>query len=170
MTNPIYSLQQVTKAYNGRIVLNVESLQVQSGETLALVGPSGAGKSTLLRQLAFLESVSSGELQFHGRAVNSQWPDLTTRRRVTMVFQRPQLLRRTVHENVAYGLSLRGQKKEAEVTAVLAQLGLSSLVNEKAKTLSGGEMQRVALARALVLEPEVLILDEPTANLGSLQH
>ncbi len=161
----IYALEQATKTYNGRTVLNITSLQIKRGEILALVGPSGAGKSTLLRQLAFLEPISTGKLHFAGQLVNNQWPDLGTRRRVTMVFQRPQLLRRSVRENVAYGLQLRGQKKEAMVTAVLDQLGLLPLAAAKAKNLSGGEMQRVALARTLVLKPDVLLLDEPTANL-----
>lgn len=161
----IYSLSHVTQKYNGRIVLDVDTLQVHRGEVLALVGPSGAGKSTLLRQLAFLELPSSGELLFNGQKVTAQWPDLDTRRQVTMVFQRPQLLQRNVHDNVAYGLNLRGIQKNGEITAVLDKLGLLSLATAKATTLSGGEMQRVALARALVLEPEVLFLDEPTANL-----
>ena len=162
---PIYTLNDVTKTYNGRTVLNIESLQIYHGEILALVGPSGAGKSTLLRQMAFLEQVSSGEIRFNGKPVSNQWPDLGARRKATMVFQRPQLLRRSVRENVAYGLNLRGQKKDAEITAVLDHLGLSALATVKAKNLSGGEMQRVALARALVLQPDVLFLDEPTANL-----
>ena len=165
LSEVVYSLAGVTKEYNGRTVLNLESLQVRAGEALAIVGPSGAGKSTLLRLLAFLERPSAGELAFYGRPVNDQWPDLAARRRVTMVFQRPQLLRRSVRENVAYGLGVRGARENGQVTAVLDQLGLSGVAAANARTLSGGEAQRVALARALVLRPAVLLLDEPTANL-----
>lgn len=161
----IYSLSRITQVYNGRTVLDVETLQLHRGEILALVGPSGAGKSTLLRQLAFLEPPAAGEMVFNGRIVDAQWPDLQARRRVTMVFQQPHLLRRSVHDNVDYGLKLRNGKNRDGVTAVIEQLGLSPLINARATKLSGGEKQRVALARALVLEPDVLLLDEPTANL-----
>lgn len=165
-SSPIYSLEQVTKTYDGRTVLNITSLQIQPGEVLAIVGPSGAGKSTLLRLLTFLERPSSGTLKYQNQVVNSQWPDLAGRRQVTLVFQRPHLLHRSVVANVAYGLKLRGQKQtDGQITAVLNQVGLSELAGAKAQTLSGGEMQRVALARALILKPQVLLLDEPTANL-----
>ncbi len=165
LSSVVYSLAGVTKRYNGRTVLNLDTLEVRAGEVLAIVGPSGAGKSTLLRLLAFLERPSAGELAFNGRPVTDQWPDLAARRRVTMVFQRPQLLRRSVRENVAYGLGVRGVRENGQVTAVLDQLGLSGVAGTNAHTLSGGEAQRVALARALVLRPDVLLLDEPTANL-----
>jgi tungstate transport system ATP-binding protein len=162
----MYTLAQVQQVYNGRTVLNIDQLAVQSGEILALVGPSGAGKSTLLRLLAFLERPSAGTLTYQNKPVNDGWPDLTRRRQVTMVFQRPILLRRSVMENVAYGLTLRGQDDwQADVQKTLLQLGLQELAEASADTLSGGEMQRVALARALVLRPNVLLLDEPTANL-----
>lgn len=165
-TSPIYSLEQVTKRYNGRTVLNIASLQIRPGEVCAIVGPSGAGKSTLLRLLTFLERPSSGTLKYQNQLVNNQWPDLAARRQVTLVFQRPQLLHRSVAANVAYGLKLRGNKKTDElITAVLKQVGLLELAGANAHTLSGGEMQRVALARALILKPQVLLLDEPTANL-----
>ena len=162
----VYSLRGVTQRYGTREVLSIEQLAVRRGEILALVGPSGAGKSTLLRLLGFLESPAGGDLTYAGQVVDADWPDLATRRRVTMVFQRPHLLRRSVAENVAYGLHLRGNGQAgALVGQLLADVGLSELANAPAGTLSGGEMQRVALARALVLQPEVLLLDEPTANL-----
>lgn len=162
----LYDLRGAQKTYNGRTVLDVAALSIQRGEVLALVGPSGAGKSTLLRLLAFLERPTAGDLTFEGRLCDAEWPDLAHRRQVTMVFQHPQLLRRSVYKNIAYGLDLRRQKVDPEqVNAVIEQMGLQALSAAAANTLSGGEAQRVALARALVLKPDVLLLDEPTANL-----
>jgi len=167
LKHPLYLLQKVTKAYNGRMVLDIDELQIQHGEVLGLVGPSGAGKSTLLRLLNFLERQTSGRLTFHDQTLqNGTEMPLEMRRRVTTVFQRPMLLNRTVWENVAYGLQLRGQRDTRElIQATLEQVGLADLAQQRARTLSGGEAQRVVLARAMVLKPEVLLLDEPTANL-----
>lgn len=167
MNEPLYELDGVTKQYDGRRVLSIDALQVRRGEVLALVGPSGAGKSTLLRLMNFLEPPTEGRVRFHGACFG---PDcampLELRRRVTTVFQRPILLNRSVEANVAYGLRIRGRRDVADtVEGALEQVGLSHLARAKARTLSGGEAQRVALARAMVLEPDVLLLDEPTANL-----
>jgi tungstate transport system ATP-binding protein len=162
---PIYRLHQLQQQYAGRRVLDVEQLDIARGETLALIGPSGAGKSTLLRLLNFLERPSGGALFFDGQEVTERLP-LAKRRRVTAVFQRPALLRRSVAANVAYGLRLRGQRPAAgELDGWLERLGLASLARQSAPRLSAGEAQRVALARALILRPDVLLLDEPTANL-----
>jgi tungstate transport system ATP-binding protein len=160
----IYQLESLRKAYGERVVLEIPALQVQEGEVLALVGPSGAGKSTLLRLLNFLEPPTSGIIRFSNQAISSAAP-LAIRRQVTTVFQRPVLRRGSVRSNVAYGLGLRGMPDDGRVTAMLEEVGLAGFALQAAQTLSGGEMQRVALARALVLEPRVLLLDEPTANL-----
>ena len=161
----IYRLHDLQQTYHGRRVLDVDRLSIGRGEALALVGPSGAGKSTLLRMLNFLERPSGGTLAFDGQPAPDGLP-LTQRRRVTAVFQRPALLRRSVAANVGYGLRLRGQKLPPEETAAwLDRLGLAHLARQSALKLSAGEAQRVALARALVLRPDVLLLDEPTANL-----
>ena len=166
VTAPLYRLADLKKIYKDRTVLDVQELEIQRGEVLGLVGPSGAGKSTLLRLLAFLESPSIGQLYFHDRLCNGGWPQLTERRKVTMLFQDPHLLRRTVYDNVEYGLKLRGNKNGNHlVNDMIRQLGLSELSAAQARTLSGGEAQRVALARSLVLQPQVLLLDEPTSNL-----
>ncbi len=164
---PIYRVEGVTQRYHKRVVLHIPALEVQRGEILALVGPSGAGKSTLLRLLNFLEAPTTGYIHFQGYSVNGNGPvPLALRRQVTTVFQRPVLLSTTVLNNVAYGLQLRGTAHARRIAAAtLEQVGLAHLMDKPARTLSGGEMQRVALARAMVIEPEVLLLDEPTANL-----
>jgi tungstate transport system ATP-binding protein len=165
--SPIYRLSGVQQRYGERLVLDVPLLEIWCGEVLAVVGPSGAGKSTLLRLLNFLEPPCSGTITFqaHTFADPTKLP-LELRRRAATVFQRPALLSASVLANVAYGLKLRGEHDAyPRARAALAQLGLAHLANTPARTLSGGEMQRVALARALVIEPAVLLLDEPTANL-----
>lgn len=167
MTDYIYRLQNVSKSYNGRCVLQVDHLQIARGEIFALVGPSGAGKSTLLRLLNFLEPPTEGRIRFLDVEFDATKPvPLEYRRKVTTVFQRPVLLNRTVRANIMYGLQLRNLRNvDHLVEDALEQVGLSHVAKQRAKTLSGGEAQRVALARALVLQPEVLLLDEPTANL-----
>jgi tungstate transport system ATP-binding protein len=162
----LYTLTGVAKSYAGRRVLNVDTLDIRRGEILAVVGPSGAGKSTLLRLLNFLEFADGGTLTYQGHMVESGAVPLDLRREVTTVFQRPALLSTTVWRNVEYGLRLRGQRRErADFQDVLERLGLASFAQTHTRTLSGGEAQRVALARAIVLQPTVLLLDEPTANL-----
>ena len=161
----LYELDNVQQWYNGRRVLNVEKMTITQGEILALVGPSGAGKSTLLRLLNFLELPADGRLTFDQTPVSKDAP-LTLRRRVTTVFQHPVLLKRSVLANLRYGMELRGEKlPENVLTHWLERLGLTNLANQFALKLSGGEAQRVALARALLIRPDVLLLDEPTANL-----
>jgi len=161
---PAYELRDVRKDYGARTVVEVGQLDVEPGEVLAVLGPSGAGKSTLLRMLNFLEPLSSGSIAFEGCKVEVPCP-LPLRRRMTMVFQRPILLRRTLRQNVAYGLALRGVHSDETINPLLERLELKGLEQVPSRSLSGGEMQRVALARALVLRPQVLLLDEPTANL-----
>jgi len=167
MSEFIYRLHNVTKKYEGRRVLQVDHLKIHRGEVFALVGPSGAGKSTLLRLLNFLEPPASGRIRFLDIEFSADQPmPLAYRRRVTAVSQRPILLNRNVWANVNYGLQLRGQPNSARrIEMALEQVGLTALARQRARTLSGGEAQRVALARAMVLQPDVLLLDEPTANL-----
>ena len=164
---PQYELAGLRHSYatpEPHVVLDIEALQIAAGEIQAIVGPSGAGKSTLLRLLNFLERPSAGRLLFEGQPVPAE-PPLALLRRVTTVFQRPIMLNRTVRENVAYGLRLRGLAPNLQVDVALAEVHLERLAARPAHRLSGGEAQRTALARALVLQPDVLLLDEPTANL-----
>jgi tungstate transport system ATP-binding protein len=160
-----YRLESVRHRYADRVVLDIDRLDVRRGETLAVIGPSGSGKSTLLRLLQFLERPSSGRLWFDGREVDSE-PPVEVRRRVTTVFQRPIVLSRSVRANLAYGLRVRGvAARPGEIDHLLDGLGLTPFAHARARTLSGGEIQRVSFARALAFDPEVLLLDEPTANL-----
>ncbi len=167
MNDELYRLKNITKAYGERHVLQIDALTIERGEILALVGPSGAGKSTLLRLLNFLEVPTHGRIRFQNAEFSASQPmPLSLRRRVTTVFQRPFLLNRSVSANVRYGLRLRGRRDHTHaVEQALEQVGLANLARQPARTLSGGEAQRVALARALVIRPDVLLLDEPTANL-----
>jgi tungstate transport system ATP-binding protein len=161
----LYRLESIQHRYGERVVLDIDRLDVRRGETLAVIGPSGSGKSTLLRLLQFLERPTEGRLWFDSVAVDAE-PPVDVRRRVTTVFQRPQVLSRSVHANLTYGLSVRGMPAHpAEIDRLLAALGLAHLAHAAAHTLSGGEVQRVAFGRALTFNPDVLLLDEPTANL-----
>ncbi len=165
--SPVYRMTGLVQEYGTRRVLDIHSLEVETGQFMVLVGPSGSGKSTLLRLLAFLEKPIAGELFYNGRLVNdSSGLPIEIRRQVTLVFQNPYLFSHSVWENVAYGLKLRGESgKDLLVQEMLERVGLTGLKNQSARTLSGGEAQRVALARALIVRPSVLLLDEPTANL-----
>lgn len=150
----------------GAFALHVENLEVRRGEVCALLGPTGAGKSTLLRLLTGLENADGGRLLLENGSLGFRQRTLADRRRLTLVFQRPLLLSGTVRYNVEYGLRLRRHAKSADkVNAVLDRLGLARFAGQNAHTLSGGQTQLVALARALVIEPEILLLDEPTAHL-----
>jgi tungstate transport system ATP-binding protein len=162
----VYQLQDLEKSYAGSPVVRVERLEVLAGEVLCLVGPTGAGKSTLLRLLAGLEPPTGGSLLFGDRPLDGRALPLDVQRRITMLFQRPLLLTGTVQANVEYGLRLRGVgQPSARAQVVLTRLGLTALAPRHCQTLSGGQTQLVALARALAIEPDVLLLDEPTAHL-----
>ena len=168
MSEPLYTLTDVQHTYGTRTVLHIPSLTIDQGEIFTLVGPSGAGKSTLLRLLALLEPPTCGQVNLclNGRRVEYGTASTADRRQLAMVFQRPALLSRSVRANVAYGLRVRGKRDgRGQVDAVLERVSLAHLARARPRTLSGGEAQRVAVARALILEPRVLLLDEPTANL-----
>ncbi len=163
----VVTLTGVRVAYDGRTVLDVPALAVHEGETLAVIGPNGAGKSTLLRVLGAVEAPTAGEVRFRGARVTPR-DGLAVRRRMASVFQEPLLTDATVFDNVALGLAFRGVGRAAgagRVARWLDRFGIAHLAARRSRTLSGGEAQRTALARALVLEPEVLLLDEPFSSL-----
>jgi tungstate transport system ATP-binding protein len=165
----VIEARNIRKSYGNLQVLHDVDLSVREGEVLGLIGPSGSGKSTLLRILDLIEPPSGGELSIFG--VNtveeySRWLDL--RRRMGMLFQRPIVFNASVYDNVAMGLRYRGTPRaeiDRRVKEALEAVGLSRYIRSRATDLSGGEQQRVALSRVLVTDPEILILDEPTANL-----
>ena len=165
----LYTLiKGVSQAYNGRAVLNIDYLAIPRRSIIGLTGPNGSGKSTLLRILAFLEDPMRGEVIFEGKPCSSRHNGI--RRKVTLLPQEPYLLKRSVHANVAYGLKVRGRRNTTDqVAQALKVVGLSParFGQRSGHELSGGEAQRVALAARLVLRPEVLLLDEPTANLDA---
>jgi len=164
--NPILRLEDIEHRYRERVVLRVPELEIVPGEIFAVVGPSGAGKSTLLRLMNFLEKPSQGRVIHHGRAWTPSTLPIALRRQMTTVFQQPYLLNASVARNVSYGLRVRGLRNGRQDTKLaLEEVRLAHLAEQPAATLSGGEAQRVSLARALVLNPELLFLDEPTANL-----
>ncbi len=166
------SLLETVKLYqrfNERDILNNINLKVDKGEVFALIGPTGAGKTTLLRLLNMLDLPASGKIYFDGiDTAESAGKRLEIRRRMSFVLQKPVVFNMSVYDNVATGLRWRRLEKSAvkeKTKAILDMVGLSDYKNRNARTLSGGEVQRVAVARAVVSEPEVLLLDEPSANL-----
>lgn len=168
--NPLFALKNLSFHYNSRPVLSGINWELKAGEHCALLGPNGTGKTTLLRLLNFLLRPTGGSLLFRGQEVNRLGNGELRgfRREMAFVFQSPVLFAGTVRQNIEYGLTLRGyppRERDEKVEQMLEHAGLSSLAPAKAATLSGGEAQRVALARALVLEPQILLLDEPTTNL-----
>jgi tungstate transport system ATP-binding protein len=161
---PIFDLVEIRHRYGARTVLTIPRLSIFRGETLGIIGPSGAGKSTLLRLLQGLERPAEGAIHVDGSPMPHPVP-LLFARRITTVFQRPLMLDRTVRDNVLFGLRVRGRKDRSPAEPLMERLGLAHLANTQARRLSGGEVQRVALARAMAIEPDVLLLDEPAANL-----
>jgi len=156
-------LIRVVHRYDGRVVLDLERFQVPPGAAIAIVGPNGSGKSTLLRLLALLERPTQGEVRLDGAVVTGS----AARRRVTLVEQRPVLFHGTVRENLEFGLQVRGTRRAAMnsvIDRVAGTFGITTLLGRRRHELSDGEVQRVAVARALAVEPDVLLLDEPTSS------
>ena len=162
------AVENITKRFGALAAVNGVSLAIEEGEMFTLLGPSGCGKTTLLRLLAGFYAPDAGEIRFGDRVVNEVPPH---ERGIGMVFQNYALWpHMTVSENVAYGLKLRkvtAADASRRVGEVLDKVGLAGLGERYPGQLSGGQQQRVALARALVLNPQMLLLDEPLSNLDA---
>jgi tungstate transport system ATP-binding protein len=167
----LYELQDVIRAHKERQILNLPALEIESGRIYSLVGPNGAGKTTLLNLLAFLDRPTVGKICFYNeQVIYNKQALLSLRRRVVLVDQYPILFTRPVWRNVEYGLKIRGiphQERNDRVREVLSLVGMEDFYEAEAATLSGGETKRVALAMALAVRPEVLLCDEPSANVDA---
>ncbi|HSC14137.1 MAG TPA: phosphate ABC transporter ATP-binding protein [Gammaproteobacteria bacterium] len=155
-------LEDVSFVAGGRAIIDRVSCELAAGPRTVILGPNGSGKSVLMRLCHGLLTPTSGRIVWRGNV------DRGRPRAQAMVFQRPVMLRRSALANVTYGLTLAGvprAESERRARDVLAAVGLDNVEGRPARVLSGGEQQRLALARAWALEPEVLFLDEPTANL-----
>ncbi|MEH0019815.1 MAG: ABC transporter ATP-binding protein [Desulfobacter sp.] len=169
MSTPLYQAHRVRHFYGDKNVLDIEDLTIPAGSIVGLSGPNGSGKTTLLKLLAFAMKPTQGEIRFNGRAEVPLSPRV--RSRVTLLTQKPYLLKRSVFDNVAYGLHIRKDTNglEQRVARALDSVGLdfSQFHQRSWHELSGGEAQRVAMAARLILTPEALLLDEPVASVDS---
>ena len=160
-------VSHITKSYGGKMILKDCSYTFDKTGTYVLMGPNGSGKSTLLRICALLEKQDSGEIAY--RDANTPLDqNISLKRRITLVLPRTGVFNTTVYKNIAYGLKIRGlhdTEIHRKVNKALAFVGLGPKADQHGRTLSSGETQRLGIARAMVLEPEVLFLDEPTASI-----
>jgi len=162
-----YKINSISYQNSKHFSLVIDNLNIYAGEILGIGGPNGSGKTTLLKILAFLQPPNNGQIELFGEKVD--FLNLAPlRKQATMLFQTPLLLKRTVFENVAYGLRIRKNNKDLkkEVFSMLNLLGLppAKFALRKTSELSSGEAKRVSLAARLILKPKVLLLDEPTEN------
>lgn len=157
-------LENISKSYRSIRAVNSVSINFLGGSLITLVGVNGAGKSSLMRMIAGLDKPDQGKILFNNELIE----DGNLRKIATLVFQKTAMFSMTVYDNLAYGLRFRERPEKEikeKVTAALEVVKLREFEKRKAKKTSGGEQQRLALARAFVLEPKILLLDEPTANL-----
>jgi tungstate transport system ATP-binding protein len=162
--NKYLELSNIQKKFGNIDTLNKVSIEIEKGKITTLVGTSGAGKTTVLRIISGLDHPDNGQVKFEGRIMKPK----ELRSITSMVFQKTAMFNTTVYNNLAFGLKVRGFEKndiDRKIKEILSKVGMEEFVKRKAKKLSGGEQQRISLARALIIEPKILLLDEPTANL-----
>ena len=168
----LIEIVDLAQKHGERDTLKNINIRVDQSETFALIGPTGAGKTTLLRLIDLLDLPTSGRIYLDGTDITEPGRvRLEARRRMAFVLQKPVVFNTSVYGNIAYGLKWRGIEENSihqKVNSILEMVNLSSYKNRNARTLSGGEAQRVAIARAIAIEPEILLLDEPTANLDPI--
>ena len=168
----LFDITRLTKSYRDRTILDIDRLSLEKGAIYGLQGPNGAGKTTFLNILALLETPTTGIVSYKSRPVQYSEPYLQRlRKEVVLVDQLPLLFTTTVFKNLEFGLKIRGIEKEERKRRIfkgLDMVGMGDFVHAPAHQLSGGETQRVALAARLVLKPEILLLDEPTANVDAV--
>ena len=166
---PVASLQKVTKYFGSTLVINDLSLSFNEGQLTCLLGSSGSGKTTILRLLAGLESADSGKIHINGKLASEDNKILLppAKRGIGFIFQDLALWpHMTVYENIAFGLKVnKVAKAEEKIANILDFLGIQGHQNKYPSQLSGGQQQLVAIARSLVLNPKLLLMDEPLANL-----
>ncbi len=159
-THPLYQIKNLKYRYGEHFELNMPELTIEQGASVGFAGSNGSGKSTLLRLLAFIEMPDAGDIRFNGAEMSKN--NGGSKRDVTMLLQEPYLLKRSVFENVAFGLKIRDDRKDLKgrVCAAMELVGMSprEFARRRWHELSGGEAQRIALAARLVLRPKVLIL------------
>ena len=164
----LYELHEVKRQFGERTVLDIPFLSLVERKIYALIGPNGAGKTTLLNHLAMLDQPTSGGIRFRGEKIRYDRREMTRiRKHIVLVDQTPILFTGTVWSNVEFGLRVRGvpkSERRPKVLSALERVGMTRFAESGTKGLSGGEVKRVALARALAVEPDVLLCDEPTAN------
>jgi tungstate transport system ATP-binding protein len=168
-SDTIIEINHLRQIYDGTTVLDIDSYRFRRGRIYALVGPNGCGKSTLLLILSLLIPFTSGRIVFDGIDVSSA-DSYEIRRRVTLVHQEPVMFHASVRKNVAIGPAYRDLPREAaarRVREAVAAVGMTGFEQRNARTLSGGEKKRIAIARALAVSPDLLLLDEPTANVDA---
>lgn len=163
------TIDGLTKHFGSVVAVDAIDIEIQDGEFVCILGPSGCGKSTALRMIAGFERPTAGDIRIDGDSITAISPN---KRPTAMVFQKYTLWpHMTVYENIAFGLKLHGADKQTVRQAVdegLALVGLAGYEQRYPAQLSGGQQQRVALARAIVLEPKILLLDEPFSSLDAL--
>ena len=158
---------EISKTFDSRRILDKISFTLKPGEIFAIMGPNGSGKTTLLRLLNHLDYPSEGRILVDGNESTSTEVEVEIRRRMGFVFQNPTVFNTSVYNNIAYPLGVRGIPEDevsGMVENALRLLSIEEFKDKPASVLSGGEVQRLAVARVLVYEPELLLLDEPTAN------